>query len=128
MQHSEKKIHPLSDEAFETILQNCWEQLALFAFQQFRASGRGAVFISRHGLSDDLATDHVDIKYVAYTQECPDPQVSRVINDYDPRWEIVCQYERPDDSIRTARVRTGTGNRHPERIFLFDRLAQGETE
>jgi hypothetical protein len=65
-------------------------------------------------LSDDIATDRVDIKYVAYTQECPDPLVSRVINDYDPCWEIVCQHERPDNSIRTAKIRTGTGNRHPK--------------
>lgn len=128
MQHNAEKIHPLSDEAFETILQNCWEQLALFAFQQFRVSGRGAIFISRHGLSDDISSDRVDIKYVAYTQECPDPQVSRVINNYEPRWEIVCQYEQPGDTIRTTRIRTGPGNRHPERIYFFDRLAQEEQE
>jgi hypothetical protein len=39
----------ISDEDFEIILDACWEQIALFAFEKYKENERGAVFLDRRG-------------------------------------------------------------------------------
>jgi len=114
----------IADDEFDIILGVCWEQIALFAFEQYKEKGRGAVSLDRHGLEEDIQRDQVDLGYSIYEPGFPDPHVALMIKEYDPSWEIVFQYLRPDGEVRTARIRTGPDNRHPWRIYLFDHLLQ----
>jgi hypothetical protein len=112
----------ITDEDFERILEASWEQLALFAFAKHRENGRGVVLLDRHGLNDDILYDQVDLGYAVYEPGQHDPDTARMIEQYDPAWEIVLQYLRPDGRARTARIRTAPGKRHPWRVYLFDSL------
>ena len=113
-----------TDEEFDRLLEACWEQIALYAFAQYKEAGRGAVLFERHGLDEDVLNDQVDLGYTVYEPGRPEALAARMIEEYDPAWEIVLQYLRPDGSVRTARIRTAPGNRHPWRIYLFERLIQ----
>ena len=113
-----------TDEDFDRLLEACWEQIALYAFAQYKEAGRGAVLFERHGLDEDVLHDQVDLGYAVYELGRPEAQAARMIEEYDPAWEIVFQYLRPDSNVRTARIRTAPGNRHPWRIYLFERLIQ----
>ena len=115
-----------TDEDFDRLLEACWEQIALFAFTQYTEAGRGAVLFERQGLDDDVLHDQMDLGYAFYEPGSPDAQAARMIEEYDPEWEIVFQYLRADGNVRTARIRTAPGNRHPWRIYLFERLMQEE--
>ena len=119
---------PISDEEFANILDYWWEQIALFAFSEYKKSGRGAVFLVRHSLANDILDDGVELGYTVYEPGRPDTDVARMITEYDPAWEIVFQYWRLDGNVRTARIKTAPGNRHPWRIYLFERLAEDEEE
>ena len=112
-----------TDEDFDRLLEAYWEQIALYAFTQYTEAGRGAVLFERHGLDEDVLHDEVDLGYAGYEPGRPEAQAARMIEEYDPEWEIVFQYLRPDGNIRTARVRTAPGNRHPWRIYLFEKLS-----
>lgn len=118
----------ITNEDFDIILQSCWEQVALFAFEQYKTNGRGAVFLDRQGCASEILNDQVDLGYSVYEPGRPDPDAARMIEAYDPAWEIVFQYLRPDGQVRTTRIRTASGNRHPWRIYLFERMLQDETE
>ena len=113
-----------TDKDFDRLLEACWEQIALYAFAQYKEAGRGAVLFERHGLDEDVLHDQVDLGYAVYEPGRPEAQAARMIEEYDPAWEIVFQYLRPDSNVRTARIRTAPGNRHPWRIYLFERLMQ----
>ena len=113
-----------TDEDFDRLLEAYWEQIALFAFIQYTEAGRGAVLFERQGLDDDVLHDQMDLGYAFYEPGSPDAQAARMIEEYDPEWEIVFQYLRADGNVRTARIRTAPGNRHPWRIYLFERLMQ----
>ena len=80
------------------------------------------MLFERQGLDDDVLHDQMDLGYAFYEPGSPDALAARMIEEYDPEWEIVFQYLRPDGNVRTARVRTAPGNRHPWRIYLFERL------
>ena len=115
-----------TDEEFDRLLEACWEQIALYAFAQYKEAGRGAVLFERHGLDEDVLNDQVDLGYTVYKPGRPEALAARMIEEYDPEWEIVFQYLRADGNVRTARIRTAPGNRHPWRIYLFERLMQEE--
>ena len=115
-----------TDEDFDRLLEACWEQIALFAFTQYTEAGRGAVLFERHGLDEDVLHDQVNLGYTVYEPGRPEALAARMIEEYDPEWEIVFQYLRADGNVRTARIRTAPGNRHPWRIYLFERLMQEE--
>ncbi|HCC53475.1 MAG TPA: hypothetical protein DEQ20_00900 [Desulfobulbaceae bacterium] len=116
----------ISDKDFDSILATGWEQIALFAFENHKNNGRGAVCLERLENTGDILADHVDLRYVVYETGCPDPDSARLLADYDPSWEIVFQYLRPDHNVRTAKVRTAPGNRHPWRVYLFEKMLQEE--
>ena len=113
-----------TDEEFDRLLEAYWEQIALYAFTQYTEAGRGAVLFERHGLDEDVLHDEVDLGYAGYEPGRPEAQAARMIEEYDPEWEIVFQYLRADGNVRTARIKTAPGNRHPWRIYLFERLMQ----
>lgn len=56
----------LSDEDSDILLAACWEQITLFAFEQYVTYGRGAVFLDRHGLTPEILNDQVDMGYSVY--------------------------------------------------------------
>ena len=118
----------ITAEDFDRLLHARWEQIALFAFEQFAANGRGAVFLDRYGLEDDILLNQVDLGFAVYESNSLDTDTVRMINEYDPDWEIVFQYLRPVGKIGTARIRTAPDNRHPWRIYLFDRLMKDEKQ
>ncbi len=117
-------LRSMADEDFDIILDACWEQIALYAFEQYKESGRGVVFLDRLGEDEEILQDQVDLGYAVYESGRPDPEAARMIEEYDPNWEIVFQYLRPDGNVRTARIRTAPGNRHPWRIYLFESLLE----
>ena len=50
-------LRAISDEDFDTILAHYWEDVALFAFEKYKESGRGTVILDRHGLAEDILED-----------------------------------------------------------------------
>jgi hypothetical protein len=64
------------------------------------------------------------MSYVVYDYKAgkPDEDTVRLISGYDPEWEIVIQYVRDDGAIRTQRIRTAPGARHPYRVWHFERM------
>jgi hypothetical protein len=114
----------MTDNELTLLLDHYWEEIALFAYEQFSKRGRGVVSLDRHGFDDDILADGIDLGYTMYQSNCPDENAAKMITEYDPEWEIVFQYLRPDGNVRTARIRTAPDNRHPWRIYLFDQLLQ----
>ena len=84
--------------------------------------------LERQGLEADIFHDQADLGYAVYEPGLPDAETSRMIEEYDPEWEIVFQYLQTDGNVRTVRIRTAPGNRHPWRIYLFEQLTQGEEQ
>jgi len=60
--------------------------------------------------------------YAVYESGKPDAAAARMSEEYGPEWESVFQYLQTDGNARTVRIRTAPGNRHPWRIYLFERL------
>ena len=114
-----------TDEDFDRLLEACWEQIALYAFAQYKEAGRGAVLFERHGLDEDVLHDQVDLGYAVYELGRPEAQAARMIEEYDPEWEIVFQYLRADGNVRTARGKTAPSNRHPWRITCLRNCRRG---
>jgi hypothetical protein len=109
----------MTDEEFADILATHWETIAGMAFAGFSKNGRGVIALQENPL---------EAMYVVYEEGKPDPETTCLIQEYDPAWEIVLQYMRPDNSVRTTRIRTGPSQRNPWRIGLFDRLAEMDEE
>ena len=120
--------HSISDEEFDRLLEYGWDQIALFSFKSYTKPGRGVVFFNRQGHEKDILEDGVDLGYAVYEPDKPDLETSRLIKAYDPKWEIIFQYQQPDGHIRTIRIRTGPENLNPWGKYLFDRLMMDETE
>lgn len=118
----------IADKDFDIILDACWGQITLFAFEQYKTRGRGAVLLDRHGWPPISFKARWIQRMLSMSLGRPRPDASRLIQEYDPSWEIVFQYLRTDadGNVRTARIRTAPGNRHPWGIYLFERLMQDE--
>lgn len=110
----------MRSEEFNRIIADCWESIAFVAFDGFRKMGRGVV-----ALMEEL--DSLEQCYVVYPEGKPDPRTARLIEEYDPAWEVLVQYLQPDGAAVTLRIRTRPDQRHPWRIWLFSRL-EGEQE
>ena len=123
-----KPCDRFTEDDFDILLEACWEQIALFAYTQCKAAGRGVVTLERQGLEADILHDQVDLGYAVYEPGRPDADAARMIEEYDPEWEIVFQYLQTDGNVRTVRIRTAPGNRHPWRIYLFEQLIQEEEQ
>ena len=116
----------ISDEEIRHILDNCWEDIACFAYEGFNTNGRGVVGLEKTDIEGGLLGRQTRLLYVVYDFKAgkPDKETAGFIREYDPEWEVVIQYMREDKSVRTMRIRTAPGARHPWRIWLFNRLAQ----
>jgi hypothetical protein len=105
-----------TDDVIDRILNDHWEQIALFAFDHFIKRGRGVVGIENKG-------GQIRLSYITYDFEStPHPEAIRFIAEYNPEWEIVIQCFRQDGSLRTMRVKTAPEARHPWRIWWFDTM------
>ena len=116
----------ITDTELYKILDSHWEDIAYFAYEGYSAEGRGAVFLERKESARDPLEEKIQMGYAVYDYEAgrPDKESARLIKEYDPKWEIVIQYMQNDGSVRTMRLKTAPGARHPWRIWLFDRLMQ----
>lgn len=121
-------MHTITDDEFDILLQAYWEQIALFAFSHYKEHGRGVVLLTREGSGQSILQDQVDLNFTTYSPGKPTPDAAAMIEAYDPSWEIIFQYQRPDNQLRTTRIRTPPDARHPWRIYLFDQLLQNEEE
>lgn len=122
MPDSDSASRSISDGNFNFRLQNYWEEIALFAYEQFQTHGKGVVFIDRNAQTNSANAGQIELGYATYGNDSSDTQTVRMIDDYDPDWEIVFQYMRPDGNVRSRRVRTGPENRNPGRVYLFERV------
>ena len=120
----------ISDEEVQQILYNRWEDIACFAYESYNTNGRGVVGLEKTGIEGGPLERQTQLLYAVYDFKAgkPDKETASLIREYDPEWEVVIQYMREDESVRTMRIRTASGARHPWRIWLFNRLAQKEKE
>ena len=104
---------------FQRILDNYWEDIACLAYEGYQTSGKGGVFLDSDG--EDPTDEHISIGYAVYDHNAgkPDTNTARRITEYDPKWEVIFQYMRPDGSIHTLRLKTAPAARHPWRIWFF---------
>ena len=116
----------IPDIDFHKILDNHWEDIACFAYEGYSTKGRGTVFLEKKGNAGSLLEEQIQMGYAIYDYEAgrPDKDSARLIMEYDPKWEVVIQYMQDDGSVRTMRLITAAGARHPWRIWLFDRMMQ----
>jgi hypothetical protein len=121
-QKTTDQINSISNEELDCILKHGWHHIALFSYESYTKQGRGAVFFDRQGHSKNILKDSVHLGYIVYAQGKPDFKTAQMIADYDPSWELICQYRRPDGHIRSTRIRTAPDNQNPWGIYLFERL------
>jgi hypothetical protein len=114
----------ISDEIFDHIMNVYWEQIACYAYDGYLEHGRGTVGIEKVCSGDDAEGPQITLCYILYDYDYqkPNPAAAKFITDYDPNYELVIQYLRQDGSVRTARIRTAPGRRHPKRISFFETL------
>lgn len=98
-----------TEDDFDILLEACWEQITLFAYTQCEAAGRGVVTLERQGWEADILHDQVDLGYAVYEPGRPDADAARMIEEYDPEWEIVFQYLQTDDNVLTVKIGTAPG-------------------
>ena len=114
----------ISNEIFDQIMNVYWEQIACYAYDGYREHGCGAVGIEKIAAGGDPEDPEFPLCYILYdyNNQKPDPDAAKLIADYDPNYELLVQYLREDGSVRTARIRTAPGRRHPKRISFFETL------
>jgi hypothetical protein len=114
----------ISDEEVKEILDAYWEEIACFAYEHYHIKGKGVVGLEKTCKEKGSLDSQVQLLYAIYDYEAgkPDRDAARLIREYDPMWEVVIQYIREDGSVRTMRIRTSPGARHPWRIWIFDKL------
>lgn len=116
----------LSDDLFHQIVGELWEAIGSFAFDGYHNHGRGVVGIEEVSGGDGLDDLRVRLLYTIYKtdNEKTDPGFSRMIAAYDPKWELVIQYAHEQGGLRTMRLRTREGARHPWRVWFFEKLSE----
>jgi hypothetical protein len=101
------------------ILDDFWEEIALFAYQHFRSYGRGLIVLMRGDNEEETNMAYITLDP---TKGHVDKEVEKLVDAYDPDWEIVVQYQAAEDSFRTMRMRTAEGVRNPKRIWFFEEI------
>jgi len=57
-----------------------------------------------------------------------DPKTDELLAGYDPENEIIIQFADPRGGMRTQRLRTAPGTRHPKRVWFFEMLRRAGEE
>lgn len=109
----------------EIALEN-WEFLAFTAYDWFEKMGRLVVGIEEDddnpGLPRLLA-----VTYDSSTGKT-DPKTDELLAKYEPETEIIIQFADPAGGMRTQRLHTAEGARHPKRVWFFEMLRRAEEE
>lgn len=97
-----------------------WDTLAFVAYDWYEKMGRLVVGIEQ----DETDPGGVRLLAVVYDFQAgkPDPETARLLTAYDPDTEIVIQFIDKKSRVRTQRLRTAPGARHPKRVFFFEML------
>jgi len=108
----------MSPEKFNRIVIECWESIAFVAYEGYLNKGRGVVV-----LMEEQST--LEQSYVPYRADNADTRTAKLIAEYDPAWEVLVQYRRPDLATITLRIRTRPDQRHPWRIWTANGSWEG---
>jgi len=63
-----------------------------------------------------------------YEHGRPDAKTAALLAEHDPETEIIIQFADQRGRIRTQRLRTAPGARHPKRVWFFETLCRAEEE
>jgi hypothetical protein len=103
-----------------------WDELAFTAFDWYEKHGRLAVGIEADE-NDLMGAKLYGILYEQKGGTLP-PDAAGLIDSYDPDWEIVIQFVDTADRLRTQRLRTSPGGRHPRRVWYFEMMRRLQEE
>jgi hypothetical protein len=103
-----------------------WDNLAFAAYDWYEKLGRIAIGIEPD--PNDLNVARLLAFQHDYRNGEPDANTAHLIATYDPDHEIVIQFMVSDRSVRTQRLRTAPGARHPKRVFFFEMLRRLKEE
>jgi len=103
-----------------------WEPLAFTAYDWFEKMGRLVIGIEE----DDDNPGLPRLLAVTYGSNSgkSDPKTDELLAKYDPEMEIIIQFADPEGGIRTQRLHTAEGARHPKRVWFFEMLRRAEEE
>lgn len=115
---------PVYPEYVEMVLDQ-WEWLAFTAYEWFEKMGRLVV-----GIEEVPGAAGPQLLAVIYDYENgkPDDTTAKLLATYDPEYEIIMQFKDLSGQIRTQRLRTAPGRRHPKRVFFFEMLRRVHKE
>lgn len=111
----------ITQEKLQEIIADYWEQVGFFAFDEFRQQGRGAVRIKALKSNQPERNEYL-LSYAAYNSDAEkfEPEIAEMIRSYDPKWEVIIQLLSREGDVRTSRLRTPKGERHPWQIWFFE--------
>jgi hypothetical protein len=103
-----------------------WDELVFNAFDWHVKHGRLAVGIE----ADENDLMGAKLCGILYEQkgDVPPSDAAGLINSYDPDWEIVIQFVDTAGRLRTQRLRTAPGGRHPRRVWYFEMMRRLQEE
>jgi len=122
------EIKTISDEVFEIVSREHWEQIAGFAYDGYREYGRGIVEIQKARDGDNYEAMDFNILYSVCDCEDPDYESSRPVKVYDPDYEVVIRYAQENLNPRTLILKTPSGARHPQRISLLEEFIRQQPD
>ena len=99
-----------------------WYFLAFAAYDWFEQKGRLVIGIEPDPDVPVGARLHA-VQYDFHNGK-PEASIAELIASYDPATEIIIQFMQVDGNVRTQRLRTAPGVRHPKRIYLFEMLSR----
>jgi len=100
--------------------------MAFTAYDWFEKRGRVAVGIDVDE-DDPAGAKLLGVSY-DYQHGEPDPATAALLAEYDPETEIIIQFADPRGGVRTQRLRTAPGARHPKRVWFFEMLRRAEDD
>jgi len=103
-----------------------WEFMAFTAYDWYEKMGRVVIGIDADG-NDPNGAKFLGVTY-DYQHGKPDPTTAALLAKYDPETEIIIQFADPRGGMRTRRLRTAPGARHPKRVWFFEMLRRAEEE
>jgi len=104
-----------------------WDELVFTAYDWYVTNGRLALGIEpgeEGPLSARLSGFLLDEHLRAYLP----PDAVRLLEVYNPDWEIVIQFDDARGQLRTQRLRTAPGARHPKRVWFFEMMRRIQEE
>ena len=103
-----------------------WDEIAFFAYASYEKKGRLVVAIEQ----DTQTPGNTNLLAVTsdYENDKPDAAAAGLIAAYDPNHEIVVQFLDDAGNVRTQRIRTAPGGRHPKRVYFFEMLRRVNEE